>query len=219
MTPTIRRATEADLEPCYDICLRTGWSGGDATGHYADPTLLGSVYGGPYLLLPEGVGFVAEDAEGVAGYVLGTPDTRRFEAACEERWWPVLRQEHPDPGPAPATPDDRLRAHIHRPPVTPPEVVARHPAHLHIDLLPRLQGTGAGRALLERLLERLADDGAVGVHLGVGRANEHAVGFYRHLGFVTLREETDALWLGRGLGRGLGRELRDGAVPRPRGRR
>ncbi|MEX0427083.1 GNAT family N-acetyltransferase [Nocardioides sp. DS6] len=203
MTVTIRSATAADLGACDEICLRTGWSGEDATAYYTDPALLGQVYARPYLLLPEGIGFVAEDAAGVAGYVLGTPDTRRFEEACERHWWPALRARHRDPGtssPVGLSPDDRLHALIHRPVPAPEEVIADFPAHLHIDLLPRLQGSGTGRVLIERFLGRLEAAGVPGVHLGVGRANERAVGFYRHLGFTTLLERPDALVLGHRLG-------------------
>ena len=197
MAVDLREATAADRDACYDICLRTGDSGADATGLYADPALLGHVYAGPYLALPQGVGFVAVDGDGVAGYVLGTSDTRAFEAACEAAWWPALRADHPDSGPVPRTPDERLRRLIHHPPLAAEDVVRRFPAHLHIDLLPRLQGTGAGRALIERILSRFASEAAAGVHLGVARANERAIGFYRHLGFTVLAEDADSLVLGR----------------------
>jgi ribosomal protein S18 acetylase RimI-like enzyme len=195
----IREATPEDRDACYDICLRTADSGRDATAIYADPSLVGSVYAGPYLALNEGLGYVAVDEDGVAGYVLGTADTRAFEAACEARWWPSLRERHADPGPDPRSPDDRIRRFIHAPPVAAADVVRTHPAHLHIDLLPRLQGTGAGRALMETIQARFRAEGVPGVHLGVSRTNEHAVGFYRHLGFTTLDEDEHSLLLGRRL--------------------
>jgi ribosomal protein S18 acetylase RimI-like enzyme len=195
----IRAARPADRDACYDICLRTGDAGGDATRLYDDPALLGHVYAGPYLALPEGLGYVAVDAAGVAGYVLGTADTVAFERACESTWWPHLRARYADPGAAPRTPDERLRRLIHHPPLASPEVLADHPAHLHIDLLPRLQGSGAGRALIERILARFRAEGAAGVHLGVASVNERAVGFYRHLGFAPLAEDHDSLVLGRRL--------------------
>jgi ribosomal protein S18 acetylase RimI-like enzyme len=194
---TIRAVTPDDHEVCYDICLRTGDAGRDATGLYQEPDLLGEVYAGPYLAVPGGLGYVVVDDAGVAGYVLGTADTRAFEAACEATWWPALRERHPDPGDEPGTPDDRIRWLIHHPPVVADDVVRSHPAHLHIDLLPRLQGSGMGRALIGRILDRFAAEGADGVHLGVSRANRHAVGFYRHLGFTTLAEDQHALVLGR----------------------
>ncbi|SFC48061.1 Acetyltransferase (GNAT) family protein [Nocardioides terrae] len=200
-TVHLREAGPGDRDACYDICLRTGDSGGDASGLYADPTLVGSVYAGPYLTVGPGLGYVAVDGGGVAGYVLGTADTRAFEAACESDWWPALRARQPDPGPHPLTPDDRMRRLVHRPPTVPDAVVRAHPAHLHIDLLPHLQGTGTGRALMERILARFAAEGASGVHLGVARANERAVGFYRHLGFTVLTEDDDGLVLGQRLRR------------------
>ena len=72
----------------------------------------------------------------------------------------------------------------HRPPVPDPALLARYPAHLHIDLLAVAQGQGHGRALMARLLTALADAGATGVHLGVAAANQRAIGFYRRLGFI-----------------------------------
>ena len=199
MAARIREARPGDRDACYDICLRTGDSGADASGLYEDPSLLGDVYAGPYLAVSGGLGYVAEDGAGVAGYVLGAPDTRAFEVACEATWWPALRARHPDPGPVPRTPEERVRWLIHYPSTAADDVVARCPAHLHIDLLPRLQGTGAGRALMERILERFRAEGAPGVHLGVARSNAHAVGFYRHLGFTLLAEDEHSLTFGRGL--------------------
>ncbi|HET9665353.1 MAG TPA: GNAT family N-acetyltransferase [Desertimonas sp.] len=199
MGVSIRAVNDADLEAVYDICLRTGNAGNDASSLYRDPTLLGSIYVGPYVMLPEGRGFVATDDRGVGGYVLGTLDTRSFEEACEARWWPALRARHADPGPSPSTPDDQLRVLLHRPATAPDEIVEGHRAHLHIDLDPRLQGIGVGRRLIDRLLAWMVEEGATGVHLGVDRNNERAVGFYRHLGFVTVLDVGDALYLGRAL--------------------
>ena len=197
MGAAIREATTADLDVLYDICLRTGAAGQDATALHDDPTLLGSIYVGPYVALPEGIGFVAVDDRGIGGYVLGTLDTRTFEAACEANWWPALRARHADPGPSPATPDDELRAQLHRPAIAPDEVVEHHRAHVHIDLYTRLQGVGVGRRLMERMLRSMAEGGATGVHLGVARANDRAIGFYLRLGFVPLVDVGDALFMGR----------------------
>ena len=55
----------------------------------------------------------------------------------------------------------------------PTPVVARYPSHLHIDLLPRAQGQGHGRLLIESLLDLLRAEGSGGVHLGVS-PDEHA---------------------------------------------
>ena len=94
---TIRPYREDDLPALYDICLRTGDSGQDASHLYADPRIIGEIYAAPYGVLQPDLAFVAEDEQGVAAYVLGTPDTRAFEARQEAEWWPRLRTIHPDP--------------------------------------------------------------------------------------------------------------------------
>src|SRR5262249_44104530 len=118
-----------------------------------------------------------------------------LEDRLERDWWPRLRRQYPEPAPGVAeslSMQERfaLRA-IHHPWVTQAEVARHYPSHLHINMLPRLQGRGFGRQLISALLTRLRDLGSPGVHLHVGEANQRAVGFYRHLGFVLLpRTET-----------------------------
>jgi hypothetical protein len=46
-------------------------------------------------------------------------------------------------------------------------ILQRHPAHVHIDLLPHARGKGHGRALMRLQLGQLARRGAVGVHLNM----------------------------------------------------
>jgi ribosomal protein S18 acetylase RimI-like enzyme len=74
--------------------------------------------------------------------------------------------------------------------------VADYPAHLHIDLLPRAQGAGYGRRLIEHLLDRLRAMSVRGVHLAVAATNEGAIGFYRHVGLRPLRHDADGLFMG-----------------------
>ena len=75
---------------------------------------------------------------------------------------------------------------IHHPLRTPDRIVDRYPAHLHINLLPRLRGQGIGRALLDRWLDAVAALGAKGAHLVVGTRNERAMRFYRAYGFAEI---------------------------------
>ncbi|MVN85408.1 GNAT family N-acetyltransferase [Deinococcus sp. HMF7620] len=198
---TLRRAQEADRAALYRICLETGDSGQDATAIYADPLLLGHIYAGPYLSFAPDFAFVLEDEAGVGGYVLGAPETRTFEDTLEQAWWPPLRAQFPVPpaDPAARTPDERLTALIHQPRRTPGTLLANFPAHLHIDLLPRAQGGGRGRQLMDTLLEALRVTGVPGVHLGVGERNVRAQGFYRHLGFEELGRTPGAVTFGRRL--------------------
>jgi len=181
------------------VCLRTGASGRDATDRYAAPDLLGDVYVGPYVAFEPGLARVLDDGSGVEGYVLGALDTRAFEQRCELEWWPRVRARHPRGSAAPGSADAHLVELVHAPPVAPEAVVAEHPSHLHVDLLPRWQGGGWGRRLLEGLFERLAAAGSAGVHLGVGLDNERAIGLYRRLGFTELEAQPGVLFLGRRL--------------------
>lgn len=189
-----------DLDALYDVCLRTGDSGRDATGLYAVQRLIGDAYVGPYVAFEPALATVLDDGAGAEGYVIGALDTRAFERRCEREWWPVLRRRYPLRSARAGSRDERLVALIHQPPRAADHVVQEHPSHLHVDLLPRWQGGGWGRRLLEHLFDQLAEAGSPGVHLGVGRANERAVGFYERLGFTVLDDSSpDALILGRRL--------------------
>jgi GNAT superfamily N-acetyltransferase len=66
------------------------------------------------------------------------------------------------------------------------ELADRFPSHLHIDLLPRIQGRGTGRQLMAAAISSLRERGSRGLHLMAARGNERAAGFYRHLGFGEL---------------------------------
>jgi ribosomal protein S18 acetylase RimI-like enzyme len=186
----IRSYRPADLEALYRICLRTGDEGQDASSLFHDPTLLGHVFAAPYGLFEPSLAFVAEDAEGVGGYILGALDTQAFQEQLENKWWPDLRIRYP--GPAPGlpweqwTPDQQVAHMIHHPFHIPDQLTIRYPSHLHIDLLPRLQASGYGRQLMTTLIAALRDQGSRGVHFFVARGNLNAVGFYRHLGFTEL---------------------------------
>lgn len=95
MAAQLRSYEPADLDALYDICLKTGDAGADATALYAEPKLIGSIYSAPYGVLEPGLTILAEDEQGVAGYIVGTPDTRAFAARQERDWWPALRERHP----------------------------------------------------------------------------------------------------------------------------
>lgn len=196
----IRPATLLDLDACYDVCLRTGDAGSDATGLLSDPRLLGEVYVGPYLRLSSGRGMVAEDADGVGAYVLAAVDTAAFEAEAEADWWPPLRERYPLPDPTDPSIDAELIRIIHAPPVRDAAIAAAYPAHLHIDLLPRLQGQGLGRRMMDAMLGLLGDEGISGAHLEVDPSNHRAIGFYEHLGFETLQATDEGVVMGLALG-------------------
>lgn len=194
----IRSFDPADLQACYAISLATGFEGGDASHLYRDPGMMGHIYVAPYALLEPALALVIEDEAGVAGFAVGTADTVAWEQRLERDWWPSLRGRYDDPAdiaPEARTPDQRRAFMIHHPAGTPVAVTAQYPAHLHLNLLPRLQRRGAGSRLLG---EWLARAGSRAVHVGVNRANGGGLLFWAAQGFAELAIAGGrTLWMGR----------------------
>lgn len=201
VAPRIRTAEARDLDALYDVCLATGDAGNDGAHLFDDPRLLGEIYVGPYVMLPNAFAFTAVDDGHPSGYVLGTLDTRLFEAECETAWWPGLRNRHADPGSSLATLDDELIAEIYRPQLASDAVVEQFPAHFHIDLLPAIQGKGIGPLMMDQLFSVLRDGESPGVHMEVAKRNDRAIGFYEHLGFSIVESHNDSVIMGRRLTR------------------
>lgn len=195
----IRCYRPGDRAAVYDVCLRTGDAGADASQLVSDPELPGHVYAGPYLALCPELAFVLEQDGAVAGYVVGALDTRAFVDAYRERWLPRLAGSHPPPARPPATHEQRILDALHRPELMLTPHFPGHPSHLHVNLLPAAQGRGQGRALVETICGALSAAGSPGVHLGVQRRNERALGFYPRAGFERIHEDADAVFFARRL--------------------
>ncbi len=201
---SIRPATKDDHAALKSICLKTGDSGQDATEREDDPDLIGLIYAVPYQVIEPEFAFVAEDEEGVCGYVLGVPDTAAYEAKVNRDWYPPIAARITDPGEDKESwnGSDWARHYIHHPPKIVRPELAEYPAHGHIDILPRAQGRGVGRNLLTLLMRRLAEAGAPALHLGVSPTNSNALAFYERLGFQRLAARvkgSDAIYMVRSL--------------------
>jgi GNAT superfamily N-acetyltransferase len=199
----VRPFARPDTPVLYDVCLRTADAGQDASERHNEPSLLGHVWLGPYLALEPELAWVVDDERGrPLGYTVGALDARAFEESCERSWWPDLRSLYPvgaDRATAVTSGDEALIRTIHDPHRAPDQIVADHPSQLHIDLLPAAQGSGLGRVLIDTLCAALAARRSTGVFVGVAESNRHALGFYRHVGFVDLPAPDGAVWLGRRL--------------------
>jgi GNAT superfamily N-acetyltransferase len=200
----IRRFSPGDLEALYAISLATGHEGGDASHLYEDGKLTGHIYAAPYAALEPRLALVMEDDKGVAGFVVGTPDTLRWHDRLEAEWWPQLRRQYGDPSTIPSahrTADQRRAFTIHHPERPPSQVVAAYPAHLHLNLYARLQGRGAGALLFSKWMSCASRLGVAAMHVGVNRANGRAVRFWSKLGFEQLQLLDDGssrtIWMGR----------------------
>ena len=186
----IRGYQPEDRDEVYRICLQTANNGGDGTAIFRDPRLPGDVYAVPYAVFEPGLTLVAEDAGGVGGYIVATLDSQEFGRRLERDWWPAMRARHPEPAPDLArglsVQERTALSNIHHCWKPGQHVPAGYPSHLHVNLLPPMQGRGVGRRLIAALLAMLRQEGSPGVHLTSGLANLRAAGFYRHLGFTEL---------------------------------
>lgn len=204
----IRLARPGDEAGAYDVCYRTGDAGNDGAPHFSDdPDALGRIFVGPYLAFEPGLSLILEDAQGICGYALGALESREFYARYEAEWRPRLCAEYPAPAGDPSTWTrvQEVYGWYHQPDYFCPEPYEVYPSHLHIDLLPRAQGRGYGRRMIEHLLEKLRERGSPGVHLGLRPANTRAYAFYRRLGF----EELARMGTGNDASVYMGRSLKD----------
>lgn len=204
-TLRIRRARPEDQRAFYIVCLRTSDNGADGSHLHDDPDALGHIYVGPYLKLEPSFALALEDDEGVCGYCLGTPDSVRYYERFQREWLPPIQAKLKQPTGDPTQWTLTQQLHnllLHPAPLAYfPRAFVPWPAHMHIDLLPRAQGQGWGRTLLERQMQSLRDAGATGVHLCVAPGNARAQAFYRKLGFTDLPAgpdtPPDSVFLGR----------------------
>lgn len=185
MPHRIRPYRQADRDDVYDVCVRTAAAGGDATGVYSSDDLMPDIFAGPYLEFEPGLAFVVDTGDRVSGYIIGAGDTRKFVERFRQEWLPSFAEkyEHVDP---PVTAEDEI-VHLGYTPerMLIPEV-DEYPAHLHIDLLPGLQGLGLGRQLIDTLRAELASRGIPRLHLTMDPANTPARAFYDRIGFREL---------------------------------
>ncbi|KZV90633.1 acyl-CoA N-acyltransferase [Exidia glandulosa HHB12029] len=204
MPAYIRPVQPSDRPALSRICLLTGAAGQNAESDHTIGELLGLVYAEPYAAAEIkdagatwGFVLVERSSEDVVGYVLGTSDTRAFEATLAERWWPVQRATYPltlistaEPPLKPA--DERTIRLFHNPDTAPDAVLRYAKAHMHIDILPSHQRQGWGRKLIKTAALHLKEQGINTLHLGIDPRNDKARAFYIRMGFERLDIEGGA---------------------------
>lgn len=202
----IRDARMEDREGAYYVCMKTGDYGKDGEPFFReDPDALGRIFVGPYLEFEPGLSLILEDEEGICGYAFGALDSKEFFRQYETEWRPKWAAEFPMPGGERRKWNRVQQTHswYHEPDYFMPEPYEKYPSHLHIDLLPRAQGKGFGRIMLEEVMRRLKERGSPGAHLGVSEVNAPAVGFYKKLGFEELVRVGNGrdcvIYMGKGL--------------------
>ena len=184
----VRRCAPRDEDAVYEVCLRTGDNGHDATHLFDDPRALGYIFVGPYMKLEPETALVLEDPQGVCGYALGALDSKKFYDAYRIRWLPEIQKRHPEPAGDRSkwTRTQGVYYEYYHPDIFLPVAYDQYPSHLHIDLLPRAQGRGYGRRMLKQLMDKMHRRGSPGAHLCLSAVNTSAFGFYQRLGFQEL---------------------------------
>jgi len=191
MSPAIRKATVADTDALFRICLLTANAGKSAEELHDFPELPGLTFAVPYLTRKATFAYVLEeeDTKEVVGYVVGSHDTREYEQDVHENWFPVhaVRYLYGSPLDKPdIKKGDRLyldRFHNPKDYKACEESVAFSSAHLHINVLEKYQRKGWGKRMIGKAVEWLKEKGVDGVCVGVDERNEQAKKFYKKIGF------------------------------------
>jgi ribosomal protein S18 acetylase RimI-like enzyme len=191
----IRSYQPSDLESVYKICLLTGNSGKDATDIYKDPKLLGHFYAAPYAVLEPELTFIVTLNGQPSGYILGTKNSEGFRKRSESEWFPNLREQYPLPKEDDISADANIIRLIHKGYILKKEL-ADYSAHLHIDLLPNIQGKGLGKKVMLTFIDKLRELKVSSLHLEVGKKNLGAIDFYKKMGFREIIEYEHSIAFG-----------------------
>ena len=184
--PRIRPFRSGDEDAVAEVCLRTADAGADATGVFDDDAIWAEVFVLPYVHRHPELAFVVEADDGrVDGYIVGTPETTDFEDWFHDEWWPDRGARWPRPDAEESRQDGTLIYAYSRKGGAEP-YGEQYPAHLHIDLLPEVQGRGWGRRLIDTLVAALREQGVTGLHLATSTDNTGAMAFYPRVGFSPL---------------------------------
>ncbi|PTA69688.1 GNAT family N-acetyltransferase [Deinococcus arcticus] len=186
---TVRPIQPGDEAAVGRVAYQTGFFGHSAARYFPDAALFAALWVGPYFRGGGFGGFVAQQEGAVVGYVLGSPSAAQYRRALAglvvEQGGSLLRQS-----------GFRGLPYLWRAARWPAPHADEHafPAHLHLNLLPRARGHGAGEGLLRAHLQVLAGAGVPGVQLATTAENAAALRLYARLGFTVAARRTTPLW-------------------------
>jgi len=193
---SIRSYKSADTSAVYEICLKTGNSGQDATHLFSDPLVLGHLYVGPYMEFEPQSVFILEDDQGPCGYIMGVLDSQTYYQWMHSEWLPKIRVDYKKPTGNPDTWDETEKiTNLLFHPVS-QRLLPDFPSHLHIDLLSRAQGKGQGKLMMDRFIDYLRYNKIPGVHLELSSKNDRAFNFYRKYGMQELDRDNESIIMG-----------------------
>lgn len=186
----IRKAKEKDLERLREIALQTGNSGKDATSLYYYKDLLGRFFCEAYVLYDKGICYVGVDENDSAqGYIVCVKDTSSFNSYFYNYTQSIKNNYDINKAKSEAERSliKRLDVKLNDKPY-----YKEYPSHMHINLDEKARGNNLGKSLILKLKE----ENIKNIHLGVDSENEKAQGFYFHLGFKIISNESYGYVLG-----------------------
>ena len=193
---SIRSYKSADTSAVYEICLKTGNSGQDATHLFYDPLVLGHLYVGPYTEFEPQSVFILEDDQGPCGYIMGVLDSQTYYQWMHSEWLPKIRVDYKKPtGNTDIWDETEKITNLLFHPVS-QRLLPDFPSHLHIDLLSRAQGKGQGKLMMDRFIDYLRYNKIPGVHLELSSKNDRAFNFYRKYGMQELDRDNESIIMG-----------------------
>jgi len=193
---SIRSYKSADTSAAYEICLKTGNSGQDATHLFSDPLVLGHIYVGPCMEFEPQSVFILEDDQGPCGYIMGVLDSQTYYQWMHSEWLPKIRVDYKKPTGDPDTWDETEKiTDLLFHPVS-QRLLPDFPTHLHIDLLSQAQGKGQGKLMMDRFIDYLRYNKIPGVHLELSSSNDRAFNFYRKYGMEELDRDNESIIMG-----------------------
>ena len=186
----------ADLPYIYEICYLTGHNGESVVEICPDKFKIGHYFAAPYVYFDSEMCFVVTEDNIPKGYIIGTHDTEKYTEWLNREWLPRVRILY----------DFKQNESTHELEIYLNSVIkddtvndARlepFEAHLHIDLLPELQGKGLGRTLINTFFDQCREKGSSKVHLGVSSKNPGAVAFYKKIGMYVIYDVEGASMMG-----------------------
>ena len=192
----IRSYQSGDRDAVYDICLKTGDSGKDASHLFTDPLALGHIYAGPYMEYEPQSVFILNNGKNLSGYIMGTMDSKSFYDWMYNEWFQLLRNTYSQPSGDPSRWSRTEKTinifftEMNK------KLFEEFPAHLHIDLLPIAQGKGQGKLMMDHYISHLVNNDIKGVHLELSITNKRAFNFYKRYGMSELERDDDSIFMG-----------------------
>jgi ribosomal protein S18 acetylase RimI-like enzyme len=183
----IRPYEPRDRDRVRHVCYATGYMGERVDWLWRDRESFCDLFTSYYTDAEPQSALVAELDGVVEGYLLGCVDSSKAWSV------PKIFLRHMfvrgiafRPGTAPVvwrSFSDIVMDGIHRQLPTGTVHDERWPAHLHIDLLPRIRGLGVGSRLVRMWLDSLREKNVAGCHLETVGENHGAIAFFESMGF------------------------------------